>query len=171
MRFEALDFLNELSSDDINCMLNAAEPMTFIANAVLGREGVLSHKVYFITDGLFDVILVDSTDRSRRGIVTVKIDPYRPSRGSTDGKQVAKSPPCSPADVDRCMGVPGATSRGTDGPAGGWSSADRASGRETASVPPQAFQHCRAAAWLHRAAGKAASGRGARSFRSGRASR
>jgi extracellular factor (EF) 3-hydroxypalmitic acid methyl ester biosynthesis protein len=66
MIFQALDFLESFSSAEIDWMMSNAQPVTAIVATTLLQEGTRSDNIYFIIDGLFDVLVCDATGREQR---------------------------------------------------------------------------------------------------------
>jgi extracellular factor (EF) 3-hydroxypalmitic acid methyl ester biosynthesis protein len=66
MIFQALDFLDSFSASEIDWMMSNARQETLITAAVLVQEGARSNSIYFIVDGLFDVLIYDATGRAHR---------------------------------------------------------------------------------------------------------
>ena len=62
----ALDFLGVLLPKDIDRILGLAEMRTVLSGGLLIREGQASEAIYFVTEGLFDVVLLDARGQETR---------------------------------------------------------------------------------------------------------
>lgn len=63
---QALNFLGALRSKDIDQLFSFAEMRTVLSDGVLIREGQAPEAIYFVTEGLFDVVLLDARGKEVR---------------------------------------------------------------------------------------------------------
>jgi|HubBroStandDraft_4_1064222.scaffolds.fasta_scaffold1371931_1 CRP/FNR family cyclic AMP-dependent transcriptional regulator len=66
MIFQAPDFLESLSSDELDWVIRNARWETLITAATLLTEGTRSDSIYFIVNGLFEILVCDATGREQK---------------------------------------------------------------------------------------------------------
>jgi CRP-like cAMP-binding protein len=57
MGYEALELLDQLRGEEVDWIISNATPLTLLASATLIQDGAPGGYIYFITDGLFDVLV------------------------------------------------------------------------------------------------------------------
>ena len=66
MTFLALDVLKPLSSEELDWVINNARRENLTPAAVLLKEGTLTDSIYFIVNGLFEILVRDANAREQR---------------------------------------------------------------------------------------------------------
>ena len=66
MTFLALDVLKPLSSEELDWVINNARRENLTPAAVLLKEGTLTDSIYFIVNGLFEILVRDANGREQR---------------------------------------------------------------------------------------------------------
>jgi CRP-like cAMP-binding protein len=66
MNYPALSFLSHFSNSNVDWILSNAVSRTILSDGILIKEREFAQNIYFVTDGLFDVVVIDINGQPSR---------------------------------------------------------------------------------------------------------